>query len=469
MATLFDKLWSQHVVEDFGDGRALIYIDRHLLHDGCAPYGFEGLRRAGRALRRPEKTLAVVDHVISTDPIGPDGSATGVEGLRMIEETRRGCTLHGVALLDVHDRRRGIVHVAGPEQGFVLPGATVVCADSHTATHGAFGAWAFGVGVSEAEQVMATQTLVVRRPNTMRVRVDGQLPHAVTPKDLVLNLIARIGVGGGAGHVIEYSGSAVHALSMEGRMTLCNMSIEAGARSGIIAPDETTIRYLEGRPMAPQGDNWRQAVQSWTALRSDEDAIFDREIRFDCAEIAPTVTWGTNPAQASPITGVVPDPAQLASAADRIACERALEYMGLAPGTPLEEVQIDRVFIGSCTNGRIEDLRSAASVICGLRVAEGVEAWIVPGSGLVRAQAEAEGLDAVFKRAGFQWRAPGCSMCLAMNEEELSPGQRCASTSNRNFEGRQGRGGRTHLLSPAMAAAAAITGRLTDVRRLERR
>ena len=462
--TLVDKIWQSHLVDSQDDGTALIYIDRHLVHEVTSPQAFEGLRQAGRKVRRTDATLAVADHNIPT--VAADraaGIADAVSRLQ-VETLEKNCADFDVPYLPVNDVRQGIVHIIGPEQGFTLPGTTIVCGDSHTATHGAFGALAFGIGTSEVEHVLATQTLIQRRPKNMRVTVDGALPPGVTAKDVILGIIGRIGTAGGTGHAIEYAGEAIRGLSMEGRMTVCNMSVEAGARAGLVAPDETTFAWLRGRPMAPKGGAWEQAEAWWRTLPSDEGAAFDREVAIDAGELAPHVTWGTSPQDVAPIDGAVPDPAQVADSRERAALERALDYMALAPGTPLAEVAIDRVFIGSCTNGRLEDLRAAAAVARGRQVAAGVGAMVVPGSGLVKEQAEAEGIDRVFTEAGFEWREPGCSMCLAMNADRLEPGERCASTSNRNFEGRQGRGGRTHLVSPAMAAAAAVAGRLADVR-----
>ncbi len=462
--TLYDKLWEAHLVATRDDGTSLLYIDRHLVHEVTSPQAFEGLRMAGRPLRRPEAILSVVDHNISTQnrtaEIAEETSRLQVAAL--VENV----AAFGVPYIPLLDDRQGIVHVIGPEQGFTLPGATVVCGDSHTSTHGAFGALAFGIGTSEVEHVMATQTLPQRRSKNMRVRFEGTLPPGLGGKDLALRLIGQIGTAGGTGHVIEFTGSAIRDLSMEGRMTLCNMAIEAGARSGLVAPDETTFAYLAGRPMAPAGALWDQAVASWKNLATDEGAAFDREVVIEVSDLAPQVTWGTSPEAVVAITGCVPDPALAASAAAREAMALALAYMDLRPGTPMEEVPVDVVFIGSCTNGRIEDLREAARVAQGRKVAAGVRALVVPGSGLVKCQAEAEGLDRIFLEAGFEWRLPGCSMCLGMNDDRLEPGERSASTSNRNFEGRQGRGGRTHLVSPGMAAAAAVTGHFTDVRRL---
>jgi len=462
--TLYDKLWEAHLVATRDDGTSLLYIDRHLVHEVTSPQAFEGLRMAGRPLRRPAAILSVVDHNISTQnrtaEIAEETSRLQVAAL--VENVQA----FGVPYIPLLDDRQGIVHVIGPEQGFTLPGATVVCGDSHTSTHGAFGALAFGIGTSEVEHVMATQTLPQRRSKNMRVRFEGTLPPGLGGKDLALRLIGQIGTAGGTGHVIEFTGSAIRDLSMEGRMTLCNMAIEAGARSGLVAPDETTFAYLAGRPMAPAGALWDQAVASWKNLATDEGAAFDREVVIEVSDLAPQVTWGTSPEAVVAITGCVPDPALAASAAAREAMALALAYMDLRPGTPMEEVPVDVVFIGSCTNGRIEDLREAARVAQGRKVAAGVRALVVPGSGLVKCQAEAEGLDRIFLEAGFEWRLPGCSMCLGMNDDRLEPGERSASTSNRNFEGRQGRGGRTHLVSPEMAAAAAVTGHFTDVRRL---
>ncbi|MEE8203300.1 MAG: 3-isopropylmalate dehydratase large subunit, partial [Alphaproteobacteria bacterium] len=437
---------------------------RHLVHEVTSPQAFEGLRSAGRAVRRTQATLAVADHNVPTTDRskGIDDEESRIQ----VETLRRNCAEFGVELYDMDDVRQGIVHIIGPEQGFTQPGMTIVCGDSHTATHGAFGALAFGIGTSEVEHVLATQTLIQRPAKNMRITVEGALPLGVTAKDLILAVIGEIGTAGGTGHVIEYAGEAVRALSMEGRMTVCNMSIEAGARAGLVAPDETTFAYLEGRPMVPKAGAWEQAVAHWRTLPSDEGVAYDTEVTLDAAKIAPLVTWGTSPQDVAPITGRVPDPADEPDEAKRLSIVRSLEYMGLAPGTRLTDVTIDTVFIGSCTNGRIEDLRAAAEVARGRKVAEHVQALVVPGSGLVKEQAEAEGLDRVFTEAGFEWREPGCSMCLAMNADKLKPGERSASTSNRNFEGRQGPGGRTHLVSPAMAAAAAVTGRLADVREL---
>ncbi len=461
--TLFDKIWDSHLVDRQEDGTCLIYIDRHLVHEVTSPQAFEGLRLSGRKVRRPDLTLAVIDHNISTDP---DEAELAADSRIQIETLRRNCKDFGVPLFDVPDVRNGIVHVVGPEQGFTLPGTTIVCGDSHTATHGAFGALAFGIGTSEVEHVLATQTLIQKPAKNMRITVDGELPLGVDAKDVILAIIGKIGTAGGTGHVIEYAGEAIERLSMEGRMTVCNMTIEAGARAGLVAPDETTFEYLKGRPMAPKAGQWEAALAYWKTLPSDPGARYDKEVTLSAMEIAPQVTWGTSPEDVVPVTASVPDPAAAPHDTKRRSMERALEYMGLAPGTPMTEIRIDKVFIGSCTNGRIEDLRAVARVAEGRKVADDVHAMIVPGSGLVKHQAEEEGLDRIFLEAGFDWREPGCSMCLAMNADRLEPGERCASTSNRNFEGRQGRGGRTHLMSPAMAAAAAIAGHIADVREL---
>jgi len=464
MKTLYDKIWDSHVVHQAPGSAAILYVDRHLVHEVTSPQAFEGLRAAGRKVRRVEATLAVADHNVPTTD-----RRTGIkdpESRQQVETLSANCREFGVELYDMNDQRQGIVHIIGPEQGFTLPGTIIVCGDSHTSTHGAFGALAFGIGTSEVEHVLATQTLQQARAKNMRITVNGQLPLGVTAKDMILAIIGTIGTAGGTGYVIEYAGQAVQALSMEGRMTMCNMSIEAGARAGLIAPDETTFAYLKGRPKAPAGEAWDKAVAYWRTLPSDAGARYDKEVVLDAASIAPQVTWGTSPEAVLPITANVPNPAEVKDEAQKAAMIRALEYMGLTAGAPLTSAKIDKVFIGSCTNGRIEDLRAVAKVAQGRKVAAHVQALIVPGSGLVKAQAEAEGLDQIFLTAGFEWREPGCSMCLAMNADKLQEGERCASTSNRNFEGRQGRGGRTHLMSPAMAAAAAVTGYLTDVRTL---
>ncbi len=462
--TLFEKIWESHVVREAPGERTVLYVDRHLVHEVTSPQAFDGLRLAGRKVRRRDLTFAVLDHNVPTYgrhlPIRQPDSALQVATME------RNCAEFGITLFDMSDPRQGIVHVAAPEQGLTLPGMTVVCGDSHTSTHGAFGALAFGIGTSEVEHVLATQTLLQERPRTMLVQVDGELPFGSTAKDLILAIIGAIGVGGGTGHVIEYAGSAIRALSMEGRMTVCNMSIEAGARAGMIAPDDTTYAYIEGRPYAPKGADWQRALDSWRALPTDPGAAFDKTVTLRAADAVPQVTWGTNPGQVVGVTGRVPDPESYADPGARGAVSRALAYMDLTPGTPIVDIPIDRVFIGSCTNARIEDLRVAARVLEGRRVAPTVKAMVVPGSGLVKQQAEREGLDRVFKAAGVEWREAGCSMCLAMNEDRLQPGERCASTSNRNFEGRQGTGGRTHLVSPAMAAAAAVAGHFVDIREL---
>jgi 3-isopropylmalate/(R)-2-methylmalate dehydratase large subunit len=463
--TLYDKIWDSHLVHRQEDGTCLIYIDRHLVHEVTSPQAFEGLRNAGRKVRRPLAALAVADHNVPTTD-----RSKGIaeeESRIQVETLEKNCEEFGIPYFPMTDVRQGIVHIIGPEQGMTQPGMTIVCGDSHTSTHGAFGALAFGIGTSEVEHVLATQTLIMQPAKNMRITVEGDLPLGVTAKDLILAIIGKIGTAGGTGHVIEYAGPAIRALSMEGRMTVCNMSIEAGARAGLIAPDETTFAYIKGRPMAPKGGQWEQAVAYWRTLPSDPGAAYDREVSLKAADIAPQVTWGTSPEDVLPITGRVPDPAQAVDPNKREAMKRALDYMGLTPGTPLNRIKIDRVFIGSCTNGRIEDLREVAKVAKGRKVASHVNAMVVPGSGLVKAQAEAEGIDKILIEAGFEWREPGCSMCLAMNPDRLAPGERCASTSNRNFEGRQGRGGRTHLVSPAMAAAAAVTGHLTDIRELK--
>jgi 3-isopropylmalate/(R)-2-methylmalate dehydratase large subunit len=463
--TLYDKIFDDHVVARQADGTCILYIDRHLVHEVTSPQAFEGLRMAGRKVRAPEKTLAVVDHNIAT-------SSDRLQGIKdeesriQVETLARNAKDFGVEYYDERDVRQGIVHVIGPEQGFTLPGTTIVCGDSHTSTHGAFGALAMGIGTSEVEHVLATQTLTQKKAKNMRVIVDGKLPDGVTGKDIILAIIGEIGTAGGTGYVIEYAGEAIRALSMEGRMTVCNMSIEAGARAGMVAPDEKTFAYLKGRPKSPKGLAWETAMKYWETLRSDEDAHFDHEVRLDAATLPPIVTWGTSPEDVISIEGAVPDPGQVADEGKRASMERALAYMGLTPGTRMTDIKLDRIFIGSCTNGRIEDLREVARIAEGKKVNASVYAMIVPGSGLVKEQAEAEGLDKIFKEAGFDWREAGCSMCLGMNPDQLKPRERCASTSNRNFEGRQGRFGRTHLVSPAMAAAAAIAGHFVDVRKL---
>jgi 3-isopropylmalate/(R)-2-methylmalate dehydratase large subunit len=460
--TLYDKIWDDHLVANTEDGTSLIYIDRHLVHEVTSPQAFEGLRMSHRKVRAPGRTLAVVDHNVPTTDRshGIDDPESRLQVETMAENAKE----FGVEYFNELDKRQGIVHIVGPEQGFTLPGMTIVCGDSHTSTHGAFGALAHGIGTSEVEHVLATQTLIQQKAKNMRVTVDGELPPGVTAKDIILAIIGEIGTAGGTGHVIEYAGEAIRALSMEGRMTVCNMSIEGGARAGLIAPDEKTFEYVKGRPRAPEGEAYDMAVQYWKTLYSDADAHFDREVRLDAANLPPIVSWGSSPEDVISVTGIVPNPDDIADANRRASKWRALEYMGLEPGTKITDIPIERVFLGSCTNGRIEDLRAAAAVIRGHQVHEGVNAMVVPGSGLVKAQAEAEGLDAIFKAAGFDWREPGCSMCLAMNADKLKPQERCASTSNRNFEGRQGFKGRTHLVSPAMAAAAAIAGRFVDIR-----
>jgi len=465
MTTLFDKLWQAHVVREARGEPTLLYIDLHLIHEVTSPQAFEGLRQAGRKVRRADLTFGTVDHnVPTTDRSLPIADATAA---KQIETLRKNCQEFGIQLFDIHSPEQGIVHVIGPELGLTQPGMTIVCGDSHTSTHGAFGALAFGIGTSEVEHVLATQCLPQNKPLTMRVQTSGMLPEGVTAKDLALSIIGQIGTDGATGYAIEYAGEAVRALSMEGRMTLCNMSIEAGARAGMIAPDETTFAYLKGRRFAPAGEAWERAVDYWKTFTTGDDAVFDRTVEIDAAGLEPFVTWGTSPGMVVPVSGYVPDPAEAKSAADRQAAERALEYMALKPHTNIRDIAIDRAFIGSCTNARIEDLRAAARVVKGYRVNSSVSAMVVPGSQDVKKAAEREGLDRIFHEAGFEWREAGCSMCLGMNADILQPGERCASTSNRNFEGRQGRGGRTHLVSPMMAAAAAITGHFTDVREWE--
>jgi 3-isopropylmalate/(R)-2-methylmalate dehydratase large subunit len=460
--TLYDKIWDDHVVDQQPDGTCLIYIDRHLVHEVTSPQAFEGLRNSGRKVRAPEKTLAVVDHnVPTTDRSKPNEDP---ESITQIEALAANVREFGIEYYDEFDRRQGIVHIIGPEQGFTLPGTTIVCGDSHTSTHGAFGAFALGIGTSEVEHVLATQTLIQTKAKNMRVTVDGKLPPGVAAKDIILAIIGEIGTAGGTGSAIEYAGEAIRALSMEGRMTVCNMSVEGGARAGMIAPDETTYAYLKDRPKAPKGADWDAARRYWDTLPSDAGAAFEREVKLDAAKLPPLVTWGTNPEQVVSITGRVPVASDIADPGKRSAAERSLAYMGLKGGEKVTDIALDRVFIGSCTNARIEDLRAVARLVDGKRVNAKVNAMIVPGSGLIKDQAEAEGLDKIFHEAGFEWREPGCSMCLAMNPDKLAPGERCASTSNRNFEGRQGFRGRTHLVSPVMAAAAAIAGRFVDVR-----
>ena len=458
--TLFDKIWDYHLISTQEDGASLIYIDRHLVHEVTSPQAFEGLRMSGRDVNSPNRTLAVADHNVPTtdraDGIQEEESRIQVEALdKNVED-------FGIPYFNMMDKRQGIVHVIGPEQGFTQPGMTIVCGDSHTATHGAFGALAFGIGTSEVEHVLATQTLIQKPAKNMLINVEGELQSGVSPKDLVLAIIGEIGTAGGTGHVIEYSGKAIEQLSMEGRMTVCNMSIEAGARAGMIAPDKVTFDYLRDKPMSPKGKDWDLALEWWQSLPSDENAFYDKKITINANKIKPTVTWGTSPEDVVSIDGYIPDPSKIKDEDARAKVQRSLDYMGLAGGQKISEVEINTVFIGSCTNSRIEDLRSAAKVIDGKKVKKGVRAMVVPGSGLVKNQAEEEGLNLLFTEAGFEWREPGCSMCLAMNEDKLQPGERCASTSNRNFEGRQGKGGRTHLVSPEIAAASAITGKLTD-------
>ena len=460
--TMLDKIWERHIVYQDAGEPAIVYIDMHYVHEVTSPQAFDGLRLHGRAVRRPEKTLATMDHNVPT--WSRSRPSTDAIAVRQMEALAENCREFGVTLYDLHSPRQGIVHVIGPELGLTQPGMTIVCGDSHTSTHGAFGSLAFGIGTSEVEHVLATQTLRQTKPLSMEVRVDGSLPAGVTAKDLILSIIGRIGVDGAVGHVIEYRGEAFRALSMEGRMTVCNMSIEGGARAGMIAPDATTFAYVKDRPHAPKGEDFERAVRGWKTLQTDEGASFDRSIVLDAALIEPHVTWGTNPGMVAPVSGRIPQLEELATESELHATERALEYMALRPGTAIGDIELDRVFIGSCTNGRIEDLRVAAHVVEGHRVHPRVSAMVVPGSVQVKQQAEAEGLDRIFKEAGFDWREAGCSMCLGMNPDILQPGERCASTSNRNFEGRQGKGGRTHLVSPPMAAAAAITGHFVDIR-----
>ncbi len=463
--TLYDKIWDAHVVHEDADGTCLLYIDRHLVHEVTSPQAFEGLRMAGRKVRAPEKTIAVPDHNVPTTEGRDDPDQMPEDSRIQVAALDRNAKDFGIHYYPVSDVRQGIVHIVGPEQGWTLPGMTVVCGDSHTATHGAFGALAHGIGTSEVEHVLATQTLIQKKSKNMKVEITGQLAPGVTAKDITLSVIGETGTAGGTGYVIEYCGEAIRSLSMEGRMTVCNMAIEGGARAGLIAPDEKTFDYVMGRPHAPKGAQWEAALAWWKTLFSDEDAHWDKVVTIRGEDIAPVVTWGTSPEDVLPITAEVPAP-EAFQGGKAEAARRALDYMGLQPGTRLSEIEIDTVFIGSCTNGRIEDLRAAAEILKGKKIKDGLRAMVVPGSGLVRAQAEEEGLADIFKAAGFEWRLAGCSMCLAMNPDQLAPGERCAATSNRNFEGRQGRGGRTHLMSPAMAAAAAVTGRLTDVREL---
>tara|TARA_B100000965_G_scaffold1294_1_gene1032 strand:- start:3135 stop:4535 length:1401 start_codon:yes stop_codon:yes gene_type:complete len=463
--TLYDKIWEDHLVHEQSDGTSLIYVDRHLVHEVTSPQAFEGLRLQKRKVRRPELTLAVPDHNVPTTDRskGIDDNESRLQ----VDTLRNNCKEFGVELFDVNDKRQGIVHIIGPEQGFTQPGTVIVCGDSHTATHGAFGALAFGIGTSEVEHVLATQTLIQKKSKNLRINVNGALPKGVTAKDVILKIIGTIGTAGGTGYVIEFAGEVIKNLSMEERMTVCNMTIEAGARAGLIAPDEKTFEYLKNKTMSPKNDNWNKAIQFWKSLYSDKDCKFDQEINIEGKEIEPLVTWGTSPQDVSPVTGMVPDPNKETNEDRRTAMKRSLEYMGLKANTKISDIKIDKIFIGSCTNGRIEDLRLAADLLKGKKIANNVSAMVVPGSGLVKAQAEKEGLHKIFIEAGFEWREPGCSMCLGMNPDQLKPKERCASTSNRNFEGRQGRGGRTHLVSPGMAIAAAIKGRLSDVREIE--
>jgi len=461
--TLYDKIWEEHLVHSQPDGTSLLYVDRHLVHEVTSPQAFEGLRLNNRKVRRPEYTLAVADHNVPTTnrSKGIDDEESRIQ----VEALRNNCKEFGIELFDVTDSRQGIVHIIGPEQGFTQPGTIIVCGDSHTATHGAFGALAFGIGTSEVEHVLATQTLIQKKSKNMRISVEGQLPLGVTSKDVILKIISTIGTAGGTGYVIEYAGQVIRDLSVEQRMTICNMSIEAGARAGLIAPDEKTFEYLKGRPMSPKNEVWTQAVEYWKTLKSDQGCKFDKEVLVKGSDIEPQVSWGTSPQDVVSIDGIVPDPNKEQDPDRKQAMQRSLEYMGLEPNTKMTDIKLDKVFIGSCTNGRIEDLREVSKIVKGKKISKNIQALIVPGSGLVKIQAEKEGLDKIFLAAGFEWREPGCSMCLAMNADKLQPKERCASTSNRNFEGRQGRGGRTHLVSPAMAAAAAIEGRLTDVRK----
>jgi 3-isopropylmalate/(R)-2-methylmalate dehydratase large subunit len=469
--TLYEKIWADHVVERRDDGTCLIYIDRHLVHEVTSPQAFAGLRAAGRPVRRPDLTLAVPDHNLPTTArVDAEGNALPIAdpaSAGQLAALRTNVAEFGVPYIDALDARQGIVHVVGPEQGFTLPGTTLVCGDSHTSAHGALGALAFGIGTSEVEHVLATQTLLLQQSKTLEIRVDGSLGFGVSPKDVVLAIIGKIGAAGGTGYVIEFTGEVIRAMSVEGRLTVSNMSIEGGARSGLIAPDEATFAYLKGRPLAPKGEDWDKAVAYWRTLPTDPGAVYDKTVLLHASDIAPSLTWGTSPEDVVQITGAIPDPQSFADASKRVAAQKSLDYMGLAAGTAMQDIGIEHVFIGSCTNSRIEDLRAAAAVVKGRHVADRIrQALVVPGSGLVKLQAEAEGLDRIFTEAGFEWREPGCSMCLAMNPDKVPAGERCASTSNRNFVGRQGPGARTHLLSPAMAAAAAVTGRLTDVREL---
>ena len=463
--TLYDKIWEDHLVHEQSDGTSLVYVDRHLVHEVTSPQAFEGLRIQKRKVRQPQLTLAVPDHNVPTTD-----RSQGIEDKEskiQVDTLRENCKDFGIELFDVNDKRQGIVHIIGPEQGFTQPGTVIVCGDSHTATHGAFGALAFGIGTSEVEHVLATQTLIQKKSKNFRINVNGKLPKGVTAKDVILKIIGKIGTAGGTGYVIEFAGDVITNLSIEQRMTVCNMTIEAGARAGLIAPDQKTFDYFREKPMSPKGENWNKALAYWKNLYSDKNCKFDKEITINGEEIEPLVTWGTSPQDVSPITGIVPDPDKEVNKDRQMAMKRSLEYMGLKANTKISDIKIDKIFIGSCTNGRIEDLRLAADLLKGKKIAKNVKAMVVPGSGLVKAQAENEGLDKIFLEAGFEWREPGCSMCLGMNPDQLKPSERCASTSNRNFEGRQGRGGRTHLVSPGMAIAAAIKGRLTDVREIQ--
>ena len=463
--TLYDKIWEDHLVHQQSDGTSILYVDRHLIHEVTSPQAFEGLRMQKRKVRRPELTLAVPDHNVPTTD-----RSKGIldnESKLQVDTLRNNCKEFDIQLFDVNDKRQGIVHIIGPEQGFTQPGTVIVCGDSHTATHGAFGSLAFGIGTSEVEHVLATQTLIQKKSKNFRINVNGKLPFGVTSKDVILKIIGKIGTAGGTGYVIEFAGEVVRDLSVEQRMTVCNMTIEAGARAGLIAPDEKTFNYFKDKPMSPKGKNWEDALKYWKTLHSDKDCKFDKEININGDEIEPLVTWGTSPQDVSPVTGTVPDPENETDQEKKIAMYRSLDYMGLKPNMKISDIKIDKIFIGSCTNGRIEDLRLAAKLLQGKKVAKDVNAMVVPGSGLVKKQAEKEGLDQIFIKAGFEWREPGCSMCLAMNDDKLASKERCASTSNRNFEGRQGRGGRTHLVSPGMAVAAAIKGYLTDVREIK--
>ena len=462
--TMYEKIWESRVVHQEVGQPAILYVDLHLIHEVTTPQAFDGLRQARRRVRRTDRTVAVVDHNTPTDPGRASLPIRDPIAKQQLDALERNCAEFGIHLFDMASPNQGIVHIIGPEQGWTQPGKVIVCGDSHTSTHGAFGALAFGIGTSEVEHVLATQTVRQSKSPTMEIRIDGALPFGVAAKDLILGIIGKIGIGGGRGHVVEYTGEAVRALSMDGRMTVCNMSVEGGAKAGMISPDDTTFEYLRGRPHAPQGDDFEQAVDAWSQLATDDDAQFDELVVIDAGELEPMVSWGTNPSMVAPVTARVPDPSSFAESEDRNAAERALEYMGLEPNTPIESIAVDRVFLGSCTNARLDDLRNAAMVIRGRKVSDSVYAMVVPGSTAVKKQAEAEGIDALFKDAGFDWREAGCSMCLGMNPDILSTGERCASTSNRNFEGRQGPGGRTHLVSPEMAAAAAITGHFVDIR-----